>query len=215
MIELKCHDGMLPNEYVIVLPQENDVIFELCDLLLQYIVRTVLPLDGLPYKEIGEKVDSWHTIAAAISLIATLYSESDDRLQKELIRNVDMTQGSCEALYLAFYTPFLCNGKKLPSFMFIFCCYHIENSRSLMESKFRDLLLILTIWTDGSPLLAYKVAKSGLLFFPTTAIHVGRVIYTWQKVQLLILKYLNSMIVICFFLYSQLTDLLNGSQHFV
>ena len=202
MIELKCHDGMFPNENVIVLPQENDVIVELCNLLLQYIVRTVLPLDGFPYKEIWEQVDSWHTIAAAISLIAALYSESDDTLHKELIRSVDMTQGSCEALYLAFYTPILYNGENLSSFVFIFPCYHhIENSRSLMVSKFRDLLLILMIWTDGSSLLAYKVAKSGLLFFAATAIHVGRVIYTWQKVQLLILKYLYSMIFILFFFF--------------
>ena len=155
-------------------------------------------MSGLPYLEIKDKVASWQTIAASISLLATLYLEMDPLSLHEAISSTLSLQGQCEALFTAFFVPVYTNSKisiaviniPLLLLLLIIVCSPILAYRTL-STKITDLLTLLMIWTDASQTLAHQVAKSGLLSFPVAVLRTARLLSSWDEVYICFILYLH------------------------
>ena len=158
-------------------------------------------MSGLPYLEIKDKVASWQTIAASISLLATLYLEMDPLSLHEAISSTLSLQGQCEALFTAFFVPVYTNSKisiliavinipLLLLLLLIIVCSPILAYHTL-STKITDLLTLLMIWTDASQTLAHQVAKSGLLSFPVAVLRTARLLSSWDEVYICFILYLH------------------------
>ena len=75
------------------------------DLLLHYLIRTLLPYEGTPlehgFEELSEA--TWYTIGECISLISMILAESDDSIKNVIIQCAAAVPGSCASMRLAFY----------------------------------------------------------------------------------------------------------------
>ena len=81
---------------------EAEAAAEFTDLLLHYLIRTLLPYEGTPlehgFEELSES--TWYTIGECISLIL---AESDDSIKNVIIQCAAAVPGSCASIQLAFY----------------------------------------------------------------------------------------------------------------
>ena len=82
--------------------------FEFIEFLLHYLIKTLLPYEGLPledgYKLLPEK--TWFTMSECILLISLIQDESDASIQSGIARTALHLPQSCRAIHLAFHIGF-------------------------------------------------------------------------------------------------------------
>lgn len=82
---------------------QDDAAVEFTEVLIRYLMRTLLPYDNLPLSDgFSQLPDStWFSISVSITLVALLLRESNEKIQFEIIQSVVALRGACRAVQLA------------------------------------------------------------------------------------------------------------------
>ena len=78
---------------------------EFTELLLRFLMKTLLPYEGIPLEEGFEQPSdaTWYTISECILLISWIITESDEHTIKDIIDCAAALPGCCRSMQLAFY----------------------------------------------------------------------------------------------------------------
>lgn len=82
-----------------------EAALEFTELLLGFLMKTLLPYGGIPLEEGIEQLSeaTWYTISECILLITQILSESDSSVQEDIVHCAAALPGCCRSIQLAFY----------------------------------------------------------------------------------------------------------------
>ena len=172
-------------------PSQDEAAVEFTEVLLRYLMRTLLPYENLPlddgFSQLPES--TWFSISVSIMLVALLLRESNEQLQSEIVQSVVALRGACRAIQLAIEIGFTIEDEGVHDYS---CSTIIDNltlyfiaglPKSVMLPVMRDLLNVSMAWTDQSHVLAQEMSQSGFVHMLTTYLHAGNYVNTFNQVK--------------------------------
>lgn len=94
----------MPEELIkSIAPAEAAV--EFTELLLHFLMKTLLPYEGLLLEDGIEQlsVATWYTISECFLLLSMIIAESDDHTKEKIVHCAAALPGCCRSMQLAFY----------------------------------------------------------------------------------------------------------------
>ena len=82
-----------------------EAVVEFTELLLRFLMKTLLPYEGIPLEEGLEELSdaTWYTISECFLLMSWIIAESDEHTKKDIIHCAAALPGCCRSMQLAFY----------------------------------------------------------------------------------------------------------------
>lgn len=110
---------------------------DLTELLLRYLVKTILPYEGISLNDGFEKLSeaSWFTVSEAILVVTKVQSESDDHVKSEIVAcATSLSPGVCKAMLLAMHIGLGIKDEGTATSLMRWCAYIIICTYQLVHT---------------------------------------------------------------------------------
>lgn len=170
-----------------VLPQREATI-EFVELLLRYLLRTVLPYEGISLENSANDLSdsTWFNISECILLLSLILGESSDSIKADIVNCFVAFPGACRAMQLAIEMGILIpdEGEQLVCFLteLYFLFSSLGLAKNLMTNSMTEFVKISMTLSDYSHDLAREMARSGCVHTFVSILQAGACLNTLTRV---------------------------------